>query len=224
MTLWTIAASSSVHGIFRQEYWNGLSFLPPGDLPNPGIKPVSPASVGGFFTTEPCGKLLWPSVNFKLLKKKKKKTIRILWPLPPIYEVRVWACSRIHIFKKCPVILGGNQDGGLCLYFFTTDSWISCCNLNHTPTLPCHQPGPLLLPANDNSYLSILTSFDHPGSSATDDYSHSLNFILLAFYDTTICWFLDFILFMGFSSFFSKLCGLFCLVLKCFRGLIKPLI
>ena len=27
----------------RQEYWSGLSFPPPGDLPNPGIKPVPPA-------------------------------------------------------------------------------------------------------------------------------------------------------------------------------------
>ena len=28
---------------FRQEYWSGLPFLPPGDLPDPGIKPGSPA-------------------------------------------------------------------------------------------------------------------------------------------------------------------------------------
>ena len=38
----------------RQEYWNGLTFPPPGDLPNPGIEPaspVSPAVAGGFFTS-----------------------------------------------------------------------------------------------------------------------------------------------------------------------------
>ena len=35
---------SSVHGISRQEYWSGLPFPPPGDLPNPGIEPRSPAS------------------------------------------------------------------------------------------------------------------------------------------------------------------------------------
>jgi len=34
---------SSVHGISRQEYWSGLPFPSPGDLPNPGIKPTSPA-------------------------------------------------------------------------------------------------------------------------------------------------------------------------------------
>ena len=31
-------------GLFRQEYWSGLPFLPPGDLPDPGIEPTSPAS------------------------------------------------------------------------------------------------------------------------------------------------------------------------------------
>ena len=40
----------------RQEYWSGLPFPPSGDLPNPGIKPLSPALTGGFFTTEPPGK------------------------------------------------------------------------------------------------------------------------------------------------------------------------
>ena len=34
---------SSVHGIFRQDYWSGLPFPSPGDLPNPGIEPTSPA-------------------------------------------------------------------------------------------------------------------------------------------------------------------------------------
>ena len=36
----------------RQEYWSGLLCLPPGDLPNPGIEPTSPALAGGFFTPE----------------------------------------------------------------------------------------------------------------------------------------------------------------------------
>ena len=33
---------SSVHAISRQEYWNGLSFPSPGDIPDTGIEPVSP--------------------------------------------------------------------------------------------------------------------------------------------------------------------------------------
>ena len=40
----------------RQEYWSGLSFPSPGDLPDPGIEPESPVLAGGFFKTEPPGK------------------------------------------------------------------------------------------------------------------------------------------------------------------------
>ena len=43
-------------GFSRQEYWRGLPFLPPEDIPYPGIEPESPALAGGFFTTEPPGK------------------------------------------------------------------------------------------------------------------------------------------------------------------------
>ena len=41
-------------GFYRQEYWSGLPFPFPGDLPDPGIEPrspVSPALAGGFSTT-----------------------------------------------------------------------------------------------------------------------------------------------------------------------------
>ena len=44
----------------RQEHWSGLPFPPPEDLPNPGIIPAFPVSAalaGGFFTTQPPGKL-----------------------------------------------------------------------------------------------------------------------------------------------------------------------
>jgi hypothetical protein len=50
---------SFVLGIFQQEYWSGLPFSTPRDLPNPGIKPTSfesPALAGGFFTTVLSGK------------------------------------------------------------------------------------------------------------------------------------------------------------------------
>ena len=41
-------------GFPRQEYWSGLPFPSPGDLPDLGIKPASPALAGGFFTTSEC--------------------------------------------------------------------------------------------------------------------------------------------------------------------------
>ena len=42
----------------RQEYWSGLPFPPPGDLPDPGVEPTSPALIGRFFTTEQQGEAL----------------------------------------------------------------------------------------------------------------------------------------------------------------------
>jgi len=60
VTQWTVALQALLSmGFPRQEYWGGLSFPSPGDLPDPEIKPVSPSSpalAGGFFTTEPYGK------------------------------------------------------------------------------------------------------------------------------------------------------------------------
>ena len=54
---WTaVCQAPQSMGFFRQEYWSGLPFPSPGDLPNPGIEPASPALAGGFFTTEPPGK------------------------------------------------------------------------------------------------------------------------------------------------------------------------
>jgi len=45
-------------------YWSGLPFPSPVDLPNAGIKPVSSALAGGFFTTEPPGKHRYRVGNF----------------------------------------------------------------------------------------------------------------------------------------------------------------
>ena len=47
-------------GFPRQEYWSGLPFPSPGDLPDSGIEPESPA-LAGFFTTEPPGKPQGPT-------------------------------------------------------------------------------------------------------------------------------------------------------------------
>ena len=44
VTLWTVAYEDPPSmGFSRQEYWSGVSFPSPGDLPNPGIEPGSPA-------------------------------------------------------------------------------------------------------------------------------------------------------------------------------------
>ena len=58
-TPWTVACQSSLSmGFPRQEYWSGLPFPSPEDLPNPEIEPKFPALAGRFFTAEPPGKPL----------------------------------------------------------------------------------------------------------------------------------------------------------------------
>ena len=55
---------STVHGILQAKYWSGSPCPPPGDLPNPGIEPVSlmsPALAGGIFIT-------WASLIDQLVK------------------------------------------------------------------------------------------------------------------------------------------------------------
>ena len=55
-TTWTVARQAPLSmGFSRQEHWRQLPCPPPGDLPDPGIEPVSlmfPALPGGFFTTQ----------------------------------------------------------------------------------------------------------------------------------------------------------------------------
>ena len=56
-TPWTVAHQVPLSmGFPRQEYWSGLPFPSPGELPDPGIELKSPALAGGDFTTEPAGK------------------------------------------------------------------------------------------------------------------------------------------------------------------------
>ena len=54
---WTLAHQASPSmGFSRQEYWSGLPFPSPRDLPDPGIKPRSPALQADALTSEPPGK------------------------------------------------------------------------------------------------------------------------------------------------------------------------
>ena len=55
VTQWIVARQAPLSiGFSKQEYWSGISFPPPGDLPDPGIEPLSPvfpSFAGGFFTS-----------------------------------------------------------------------------------------------------------------------------------------------------------------------------
>jgi len=84
VTPWTVAyqAPQSVE-FSRQEYWSGLPFPSPGDLPNPGIEPRSPALQADSLPSEPPGKdLLGIRKSNRVLGNnmsvKKKKSNRLV--------------------------------------------------------------------------------------------------------------------------------------------------
>ena len=61
-----VAHQAPLHGIFsRQEYWSRLPFPPPGDLPDPGIKPVPPELQSDSLPLSHCGN---PSIKLSYMK------------------------------------------------------------------------------------------------------------------------------------------------------------
>ena len=63
-TPWTVAYQAPPSmGFFRQEYWSGLPFPSPGDLPNPGIEPGFPALEANALTSEPPRKPMYTNTR-----------------------------------------------------------------------------------------------------------------------------------------------------------------
>ena len=76
VTLWTVAHQTPLSmGFPRQEYLSGLPFSPPGDILDLGIKPVSPALAGRFFTTKPPGKLLCICMGDQIKPRQEQNLI-----------------------------------------------------------------------------------------------------------------------------------------------------
>ena len=68
-------------GLSQQEYWSGLPFSSPGDLPEPGIELVSlvfPAMADEFFTTEPPGNPLSWSLLDSLFTAPNRAKMRLI--------------------------------------------------------------------------------------------------------------------------------------------------
>ena len=104
---WTIVLQAPLFtGCPRQEYWNELPFPSPGDHPNPGIEPASPALAGRFFTTELPGKTIMTYTSVQIhrkvlcnvcsLIKIKTKMIKIIWSQFSIFfsdiHSKAWQC------------------------------------------------------------------------------------------------------------------------------------
>ena len=75
-TPWTVAHQAPPSMEFtRQEYWSGLPFPSPGDLPDPGIKPRSPALQADALLSEPPGNSIYPK-PFPIKMKNLESTIQ----------------------------------------------------------------------------------------------------------------------------------------------------
>ena len=92
-TPWTVAYQAPLSmGFSRQEYWSGLPFSSPGDLPNPGIKPRSPALEADTLTSEP------HLLKKILYKKKKKKKILYKDIYSELFKIETYALERYIYF------------------------------------------------------------------------------------------------------------------------------
>ena len=86
-------------GFSRQEYWSGLPFPSPGDLPHPGIGPMllmSPAFAGRFFTTSAA----WEALTDKGLVSKIYKQLMMLNSIKTNNLLKKWAADLNKYFSK----------------------------------------------------------------------------------------------------------------------------
>ena len=100
-TPWTVAWHSPLSmEISRQEYWTGLPFPTPEDLPDPEIEPTSLALAGRFFTTTPLGKL--PCLGHANKQKQIIRGGKKLKHFAPVKFINHSKCSSIlsHVFYE----------------------------------------------------------------------------------------------------------------------------
>ena len=106
VTPWAVFRQAPLSmGFSRQEYWSRWSFSSPGNLLNPGIKPLSPALAGGFFTTEPPGKLSdFFSTVIQVAEQQTRTTVAFLETYQTSWKHRgFFSLQRIHEYSDLPL-------------------------------------------------------------------------------------------------------------------------
>ena len=101
-TPWTVAyqAPQSM-GFSRQKCWNGLPFPSPGDLPDPGIEPGSPALQADALPSEPPGKPMWDG----WLQFRKGVQFWKAHQVAPCLEVSWCSCICVYsVTQWCPIL------------------------------------------------------------------------------------------------------------------------
>ena len=98
-TPWTVAHHAPMSmGFPRQEYWSGLPFPSPGDLPDPRIEPASPSLAGRFFITKPPEKHVCVCVCVCVCKHKHVCIPVIIEPLQKPVCVCMCVCKYKYIY------------------------------------------------------------------------------------------------------------------------------
>ena len=101
-TPWTVAPLS--RGFPRQEYWNGLPFPSPGDLPDPGIEPMFPAFQTDCFWFEPPGNMQILCILYKGLGHPRIfGSEGVLETIPAPLQMKGCSPSRPPLFPPFPL-------------------------------------------------------------------------------------------------------------------------
>ena len=91
---WTIAYQDPLSmGFSRQEYWSGLPFPSPGDLPNPGIEPRSPALQADASPSKPLLQLSKPLIQFSIVGWSYVPSLLFTWGQTMVEVVKIMATS-----------------------------------------------------------------------------------------------------------------------------------
>ena len=154
VTPWTVAHQASLSiGFLREEYWSGLPISSPGDLPDPGIEPRSPALAAIFFTTESPGKpelllffKFFKNVNWRLITLQTYIDMNQPW---------MYMCS--PSWTPLPTLSTSHPSGS------------SQCTSPEHP-ISCIEPGLVICFTYYNIYVSVLFSQIIPPSPSPTEF------------------------------------------------------
>ena len=172
-TPWAVACQAPLSsGFSRQEYWSGLPFPAPGDLPDPGIKPTflaSPALAGGFFTTLPPGKPQLHTTQLKIfcINRPTWEIVCFLSTLSVTPTHPVTSCwkAATHLMVRlfmlpCPVSVGTFR----LILSYCLSKWVSAvvCSFHKSYPNPLKTPSEVNVPASKFALGISQVHLTHP--------------------------------------------------------------
>ena len=128
---------SSVHEVILAEHWSGLPFPPPGNLPNPGIKPASPVAPELQANSLPLGHLGSPKIfsyhTLAAIRKRKEVSWAAISPFP-FHRWGNWGLGTwfsrltLQVIPRASTQAHGNiSSTSLVIVASITRTWGCCC-------------------------------------------------------------------------------------------------